>query len=305
MSLDEPAPPHAVPAARAASLLPRRDGRDGALMFVVAVLCGLSCAAVLAALAADRAASDWGRQLHASATIQVLPKGGETSGEASARAAEALAGTAGVVEARALDRAAAANLLEPWLGKNGVPDDLPIPELVAVDLDPAHPADVAALQGSLTKAGVDGSVDDHGRWLKDVDRAAGGLRLTAFGLAALIAAAAGAAIAFATRAGLAARHDMVQVLHLTGAEDRFIARLFMRRFAGLAAEAGGVGAGAVLLLWLALKLFVGGAAFTPIAPLAWSDLWALVPVPLLAAAIGAISASRTAMVIVRSETGWS
>ena len=305
MSLEEPAPPHAAPAARAASLLPRRDGRDGALMFVVAVLCGLSCAAVLFALAANRATSDWGRQLHASATIQVRPKGGETSGEASARAAEALAGTPGVVEARALDRAAAAKLLEPWLGKDGVPDDLPIPELVTVDLDPAHPADAAALQGALAKAGVDASVDDHGRWLKDVDRAADAIRLVAYALAALMAAAAGAAIAFATRAGLAARRDMVQLLHLTGAEDRFIARLFMRRFARLAAQAGFAGGGVVALLWIGVKLMGGGGGFTPVLPTAWSDLLALVPVPFAAAAIGAISASRTAMVIVRSETGWS
>ena len=305
MSFDEPAAPHTASAARAAPLLPRRDGRDGALMFVVAVLCGLSCAAVLTALASNRAASDWGRQLHASATIQVRPKGGETGGEASARAAEALAGTPGVVEARALDRAAAAKLLEPWLGKDGVPDDLPIPELVTVDLDPVHPADAAALDGALVKAGVDAIVDDHGRWLKDVDRAADGLRVAAFGLAALMAAAAGAAIAFATRAGLAARHDLVQVLHLTGAEDRFIARLFMRRFARLAAEAGAAGVVLVVVLWIGLKFLGGGAGFTPVLPLAWRDLWALVPVPFAAAAIGAISASRTAMVIVRSETGWS
>jgi cell division transport system permease protein len=274
-------------------------------MFVVAVLCALSCLAVLVALASDRAARDWGRQLHASATIQVRPKGGETSGEASARAAEALAGTPGVVEARALDRAAAAALLEPWLGKDGVPDDLPIPELVTVDLDPAHPADAAALDAALVKAGVDASVDDHGRWLKDVDRSAGSLRLAAFGLAALMAAAAGASIAFATRAGLSARHELVELLHLTGAEDRFIARLFMRRFARFGADAGVIGAAGALTVWIALKLSSAGAGFTPLLPLAWSDLWAIAPVPVLAAGIGAISASRTAMVIVRSRTGWS
>lgn len=305
MSFDEPPPPHTAPVAKPAPLLPRGDGRDGALMFVVAVLCGLSCAALLIALASNRAASDWGRQLHASATVQVRPKGDETSGEASARAAEALAGTPGVTEARALDRAAAAKLLEPWLGKDGVPDDLPIPELVTVDLDPAHPADAAALEAAMTKAGVDGVVDDHGRWLKDVDRAADGLRLFAFGLAALMAGATGAAIAYATRAGLAARRDLVQVLHLTGAEDRFIAHLFMRRFAWLAGEAGLMGVGVTALGWLGLKLTGGGAGFTPALPLAWPDLWALVPIPLIAAAIGAISASRTAMVIVRSETSWS
>ena len=45
-------------------------------------------------------------------------------------------------------------------------------------------------------------------------------------------------VAFATRAGLAAQRDVVEVLHLTGAEDRFIAGLFQLRFARVAAVAG-------------------------------------------------------------------
>jgi len=57
-----------------------------------------------------------------------------------------------------------------------------------------------------------------------------------------MAAAAAAVIAFATRAGLAARRDLVSVLHLAGAEDSFIAGLFQARFARMAAIAGALGA---------------------------------------------------------------
>jgi len=54
------------------------------------------------------------------------------------------------------------------------------------------------------------------------------------GVFVLIAAAAAAVVAFATRAGLAGRRDVVEVLHMTGAEDGFIARLFQVRFARVA-----------------------------------------------------------------------
>ena len=50
-------------------------------------------------------------------------------------------------------------------------------------------------------------------------------------LAGRITGAAGAVVAYATRAGLAARRDVVEVLHLTGAEDAQIANLFELRFA--------------------------------------------------------------------------
>lgn len=283
--------------------MPAQDGRDSALSFVVAVLCALACLAVLAGAAADRASRGWRADLRSSATVQVRPKPGETSAEAAARGAEALAGVKGVNEARALDRDAAVKLLEPWLGKGAVPDDLPIPELVTVDLDPVHPADAAALSAALARAGVEGSVDDHDRWLGDVERVALTVRLCAIGTALALAAAAAAAIAFATRAGLQARHEVIEVLHLAGAEDRFIAALFQNRFARLSAWAGLQGTAAAAVLWSALRLIAPKDGFSPLLPQAWSDLWLIAPCLFIAGAIGAISARGSAMSMLRRGYG--
>jgi len=299
--MSEPAPPHQDAGSRPGPLLPARDGRDGALMFVIAVLCALACLAVLGGEAADRAARGWSADLKSSATVQVRPKAGETSAEAAARGAEALAGVKGVLEARALDRAAAVKLLEPWLGKGAVPDDLPIPELVAVDLDPVHPADASALTAALAAARVDGAVDDHGRWRADVERVALTVRLGAIGAALALAAAAAAAIGFATRAGLQARREVVDVLHLAGAEDKFIAALFQVRFARLSAFAGLQGTLAAGILWSALRLIAPKDGFSPLLPQAWSDLWLIAPCLFLAGAIGAISARASAMSMLRGS----
>lgn len=299
--MSQPPAPHQDVGGRAGPLLPERDGRDGALMFVIAVLCALACLAVLGGAAADRAAGGWRADLRASATVQVRPKPGETSAEAAARGAEALAGVRGVVEARALDRAAAVKLLEPWLGRGGVPDDLPIPELVAVDLDPAHPAPAAALSAALAQAGVDGTVDDHRQWLGDVERAALAVRLAAAGAGLALVAAAAAAIGFATRAGLEARREVVEVLHLSGAEDRFVAGLFQNRFALLAGWAGLEGAAVAVMIWACLRLIAPKDGFSPLLPQAWSDLWLIAPCPLIAAAIGAISARSSAMNMLKAD----
>jgi cell division transport system permease protein len=109
-------------------------------------------------------------------------------------------------------------------------------------------------------------------------------------------------IAFATRAGLAARRDVVEVLHLTGAHDRFVAGLFQRRFAALAARAGTYGALAAVAIAAAARFFGGSEGFTPVLPLDWMDLAAAIPCPLLAAAVAAVSARRTALSILRTET---
>jgi len=284
-----------------APLLPQSDGRDTALVFVVASLCFLACLTVFAALAGDRAAQGWRADLAASATVQVRPKGGDSSAEAAARAAETLAAVPGVVEARVLDRAEAQRLLEPWLGRGNIPDDLPLPLLVAVDLDPAKPAQAQTMDAALDAAGLDADVDDHRRWMKEVEQAGLVVRGVALAACLLTAAAAAAVIAFATRAGLAARRDVVEVLHMTGARDDFVAGLFRRRFAFLAARAGAYGAVAAVLLGAAARVWGGAEGFTPVLPLAWTDLIAALPCPLFAAAVAAATARRTALSILRAE----
>jgi cell division transport system permease protein len=282
-------------------LLPHGDGGDRALVFVVATLCFLACLTVFAALAGDRAAQGWRGDLAASATVQVLPKGGESSSEAAARAAEALAAVKGVAEARVLDRAEAERLLEPWLGKGNIPDDLPLPLLVTLDLDPQAPATPAAMNAALAQAGVDARLDDHSRWMKAVEHAGLAVRAAALAACVLTGLAAAAVIAFATRAGLAARRDVVEVLHLTGARDRFVAGLFQRRFAALAARAGTYGALAAVALAALARAFGGQEGFTPVLPLSWTDLLAALPCPLLAAGVAAVAARRTALSILRAE----
>jgi cell division transport system permease protein len=284
-----------------APLLPQGDGRDRALVFVVAVLCFLACLTVFAAMAGDRAAQGWRADLAASATVQVRPTGDQSPAEASARAAEALAGVKGVAEARVLDRAEAERLLEPWLGKGGIPEDLPLPRLVTLDLDPAAPATPEALRFALAQAGVDADLDDHSRWMTEVEKAGLAVRGMALAAGALTAAAAAAMIAFATRAGLAARRDVVEVLHLTGAHDRFVAGLFQRRFAALAARAGTWGAACAVVAAGAARAFGGAEGFTPVLPLAWTDLLAAPPCPVLAALVAAAAARRTALSILRAE----
>jgi cell division transport system permease protein len=284
---------------RPAPFLPESEARDGSLIFVVAVLCFLACLTAMGVLAADRAARGWSDQLTGEATVIVRPHGGETPDAAAARAAEALAGVAGVSEARALESAKAYDLIRPWLGDVADLEDLPIPRLVAVTLDHQQPATARALDRALKAQGVDAAVDDHSLWIKDIRKAADVVRWLGAAVFLLIAGAAAAVVAFATRAGLAARRDVVEVLHLAGAEDGFIARLFQLRFAQIAGLSGLLGAAAAAGVGAVLRLAGGGQGLTPALPLAWSDLLSVLPCPLLAAVVAAIAARLTAGSLIR------
>ena len=283
---------------RPGPLLPPRDARDGALVFVVAVLCFLACLTAFAALAANRAAHGWTAQLSGSATVVVRARINETPDSAAARAAETLAGVRGVVEAQALPREKAEALLAPWIGAEALVDDLPTPRLVTLELDPKAPPTATILDRALRAAGIDATVDDHSRWIADIERAADIARFAALGVFALIAAATAAVIAFATRAGLAARRDVIEVLHFSGAEARFIASLFQNRFATMGALAGLLGGAGAAIIGALARYFGGGAGVVPVLPLAWIDLLAALPAPVLAALIAGVSARLAASRIV-------
>ncbi len=284
---------------RPAPFLPEKEDRDPSLIFVVAVLCFLACLTAMGVIAANRAAHAWTGQLTGEATVIVRPRGGETPDAAAAHAAEVLAQTPGVSEVRALEPAKAYDLIRPWLGDVSDLEDLPVPRLVAVTLDGKHPADAQNLRAALAAQSVDATVDDHSLWIKDIRRA--GRLVAGVGVAVflLIAATAASVVAFATRAGLAARRDIVEVLHLAGAEDDFIARLFQARFARVASQGGLIGAGAAAALGVGLRLAGGGEGLTPALPIAWSDLLAVVPCPLLAALVAAAAAHITAMSLIK------
>ena len=290
---------------RPGPLLPAGEGRDTALFTVVAILCFLAVFGAMTAAAADRAAAGWSRSMAAEATVQVNPRPDESGDQAAARAAEVLAGIPGVSEAEALERAEAERLLRPWLGETILPD-LPLPHLVVVRLDEAQPAAPESLSRALAEAGLDARVDDHSIWRADVGRAALTAKAAAIALALLAALAAGASVVFASRAALESRHEMVEVLSLTGAADAFITNLFQTRFAWLAAVAGAAGALAACALLASVVLGGGDQGLTPALPFDWSDIILAAPAPVLAGVLAALAArltvGRLLRVAYRTET---
>lgn len=279
---------------RLGPLIPRDVGGERQLASVIAILCFIACLAALAAAAADRAAQGWAGRLQAEATVQVRPQVDETGAAAAARAAETLAGVEGVAEAQALSRAEAEALLRPWLGE-AVLKDIALPHLVTVRLDPARPARPEALSRALAEAGLDAAVDDHSLWRGEVERSAMMVSGLAVGVFLLAALAAGMAVAYATRAGMVARRQVVDILSLNGATDRRIAWLFQRRFALIAAIAGAGGAVGAAVVLSVFRAVTGEHGFGAVLPLAWSDLLILSPCPLLAATVAVLAARGAAL----------
>lgn len=275
-------------------LLPVSDAREAALFFVIGALCFLAALAALTTRGTYKAAEAWGAQIEGE--ITVVMRGTER------RAAEALAEDVGklasVLEARVLSREEITELLEPSLGAGGVPAGLPLPIIMAVQADTASGDPTEAIEVQMKRAGIEGDVAGNAGYSATVGATLGTMRLVALSIVALLSATAIAVIAFATHAALLARKDIVDVLHLSGAEDRFIAGLFESRFWNLALRAGAGGAIAALMI-TALIVFTGsggGAAQAQLMPKLSIDFWdgiILLVTPIVAGLAARIAARLT------------
>lgn len=280
---------------RESSLLPLEDAREAALFFVVGALCFLAALAALSAKSTYGAASAWTAEVEGEFTVSL--SGADAA--AAAEAARLLAALEGVDSARVFTDAEINALLAPNFGQSGLPADLPVPRLIAVTGEGDTDALGTRMSEALKGAGYDAAVDSHTEWAGDVRRMLGISRMVALFIVVLLSATAIAVIAFATHAALLARRDIVDVLHVAGARDRFIAGLFERRFWLLGLRAGTVGA-LVALATVAILITLGrsGAERSGLLPqlsLDFPDLAVLVVTPVIAGLAARIAAGITVM----------
>lgn len=287
---------------RETSLLPSSDAREAALFFVIGALCFLAALAALTTRGTYKAAEAWGAQIEGDITVVMR----DTDRRTAENAADRVSTLATVFEARVLSRDEVEALLEPSLGPGGMPEGLPVPMLMVVQADTAVGDPSPDIERILNEVGVDGDVAGNAGYADNVRGALGVLRLVALSIVALLSATAIAVIAFATHAALLARRDIVDVLHLSGAEDRYIASLFERRFWVLALQAGLGGAVAALMI-TALIVFSGGGSqgvesqLLPRLSLDFWDIVILLVTPVMAG-LAARFAARLAVLASLKET---
>jgi len=231
-----------------------RDSSVRFLPWIIALMVYLAGLALAGTLVLQGALQRWDRSLAGTLTVQ-LPPAEEGKPDAMPAALELLRHTKGVTSAEPLSRAATQRLIEPWLGTAVTPDELALPRLIDLRIDVAASPDLAALRARLAAAAPGAVLDDHRLWL---DRLAGlvlSIEVTAVAIVLLIAGAAVLTVVFTTRAGLAVHHAVVEVLHLIGARDGYIAGQFQSQALALGLRGGVIG----LMLTLLTLIGIGRA----------------------------------------------
>jgi cell division transport system permease protein len=234
-----------------------RDGSVRFLPWLIALMVYLAGLALAGLLLLNAALGDWDKSLAGVMTVELPPAGDDKSADPELKPVlDLLTGTGGVISARLLPRDAVAKLVEPWLGSGLAVEQLALPRVVDVRIDAQHPPDVEALRAKLAAVAPAATLDDSRRWFDRLFEFGLSVELTALAIVALIGLSAALTTIYTTRAGLAVHQNVIEVLHILGARDSYIARQFGRQALVLGLRGGIIG----FLLAVATLLGIGHAA---------------------------------------------
>lgn len=225
-----------------APVIPEATAPHMTLMTAMAAMCYLAVLAIGALLMTSAAVNNWTSQVASEVTVQISAADGIDVDGDTARAARILRETPGVSTATVVPAAEARRLLEPWLGKAAILDDLPVPQLINVSIDKNNPPDLEGLRARLAAEVPSATLDTHRRWQAELVSMAGTLTWLAIAVLTLIAAAAAVLVVYATRAAMEVNREVIEVLYLAGARDGFISREVLWRFFLTGLKAGLIGA---------------------------------------------------------------
>ena len=274
--------------------------RDSAGLFLPAIIgfmVFLAALAFAASMAVDNLLVHWRGAIEAAFSVQLPPVDGEDAAAVDSRRNRvlvALAAIPGIEGATLLTDADKARLLAPWLGPDAARLNLPLPDIIAVTTVPGNAIDMASVAAQLEAASPGAIIDDHGRWRDTMTSVTHAANLALLCLLLLVGLTAALTVVFVARAGLASHRRIIEVLHLIGAHDGYIAGQFQRHALTRGLFGGIVGAAAAAGVFLVAERWLPGLGADELAlrPPQWASLSLL---PIFAALLAMATARYTVL----------
>lgn len=291
----------AVPAngGRSARVAQRRwlpAGRRGPMPWIIAIIMFLTLLAAATGLGLAHALIQMRAQLAGGYTIQIVEADASVRSDQVAQVAAYLKGEAAVTNVTIVTEERLAEQLEPWIGQDVRTDELPIPALIDLTMKPGTAgAEIDRISREVTAIAPPARFDAHSLYLAPVENLMRTLMWLAAGLVALMLLATGAVVTLAARSAHETHRGTIDIMHLLGATDIQIARLFQRRIALEAVFGGAVGtlAAGVMLLLLGRNLMATGSELAAMVALPWRAGMVLLAIPIFGVLVAAATARLT------------
>ena len=218
------------------------DAHSRFLPWLIAFMVFLAVLAIGGILVLNATAARWDQGVGGTLTVQI------TATEDPARdqnnlqeVLNVIAAASGIERYVIIEEEHMMTLLEPWLGSSANVNDLPLPKLIDVGLADEAQFDIKDFTRTLQARVPDATVDDHRIWLQRLVNLIRTVEFIAMAILVFIALATMGTVIFTTRTGLSIHKEAIEVLHLIGAQDSYIAGQFAARAMMLGLKGGLIG----------------------------------------------------------------
>lgn len=201
----------------------------------------------------------------------------------------------GVLEAKILSKQEMLALVRPWLGNNIESERLPLPRLINLTIDIEQPPDFVKLQQQLEDNVAGARLNDFQEWRLKLFGYIQALSLLGVLIICAISIGAACLIIFVSLAGLATHRPSIELLHLIGAKDSYIAGQFQSQTIKAALK-GSIGGYLFALIAILLFGHLGMEAnmlTNSVLVLSISQWFILLLVPIMTVLLAAFSARFT------------
>ncbi|MBQ9271798.1 MAG: hypothetical protein IJ218_06010 [Alphaproteobacteria bacterium] len=192
--------------------------------------------------------NNWEKDIVGAITVQVSPVEDvnkkidkEKTEQQVNKVLQYMENVSGVKSVHVLDDKNIEKLMTPWLGTKIDIATLPIPKLLDVQLDTDESLNYDEITQGLHKLTPNASIDNHRLWLNKLLKFAGSLNTLALAVLIMVIAICAFSIYYSARTSLNININSIEILHIIGAQDDYIARQYARSYGKIGFFAGVIG----------------------------------------------------------------
>lgn len=229
--------------------IPTDDEETSVFMYVLSSIYMYLFVVVLAmVMAINTMVTNWEKDILGAVTIQVSPIEDENkkiditkTEEQLNKVLQYVENAKGVKSVHILDNKTVERLMTPWLGNKIDVESLPIPRLLDVQLKEDAEINYDEMTQGLHKVSANASIDNHRLWLNRLLKFAASLKTLALCVLLMVAGICAFSIYYSARTSLGINLNSIEILHIIGAKDDYIAKQYAKSYAKIGFFSGVIG----------------------------------------------------------------
>lgn len=199
------------------------------LMWIFAFIIYLTILSLTTLLVFENALNRWNSNDTLSLTIQLMPVQDVEFEEQIDKVKNILEEFDGIKDIYILSTLENLALIKPWIETQMIPSDVPLPRLIDVQFKDGSGLSAKTLTLKLNNSISNFHVIDSKQLINNVMDTNQSIRLLAVAFVILISLTAVVSVFFCTRLGFSIHKNVIELLHLIGARDSYLAAQFQRQ----------------------------------------------------------------------------